>query len=43
MERVSWNLKKIAAKANKNQPETLKLLQKSKLQPSDENEFIFKL
>jgi len=36
-------LEKIAAKANKNQPETLKLLQKSKLQPSDENEFIFKL
>ena len=36
-------LDKIAAKANANQPETLKLLQKSKLQQSEENELIFKL
>lgn len=37
------NLDKIAAKANANQPETLKLLQQSKLQQSEENELIFKL
>ena len=36
-------LDKIAAKANVNQPETLKLLQKSKLQQSEENELIYKL
>lgn len=36
-------LDKIAAKANANQPETLKLLQQSKLQQSEENELIFNL
>ncbi|WP_333662724.1 GNAT family N-acetyltransferase [Chishuiella changwenlii] len=36
-------LDKIAAKANANQPETLKLLQKSKLIKSEDNELVYKL
>ena len=40
---VELKLDKLAAKANANQPETVKLLQKSKLKPSEENELVFKL